>query len=191
MSTPACGDNMEEVLGRAELIHPAQAVREALDAMAGQITEAMSDRDPILLAVMTGGMVPAVHLSSRLKFPHRLDYVHATRYESGIRGGRLEWRARPHLELAENSVLIVDDILDEGITMSAIIDYCRHAGARDVRTAVLVEKHHTRHRTGVSPDFSGLQVPDRYVFGCGMDYREYFRHLPAIYALATEQENQG
>lgn len=191
MSTPACDDNMEEVLERAELIHPARAVRDALDAMAGQIAEAMSDRDPILLAVMTGGMVPAVRLSSRLKFPHRLDYVHATRYESGVRGGRLEWRARPHLELAQSSVLIVDDILDEGITLGAIADYCRHAGARDVRTAVLVEKQHTRNRTGVSPDFRGLQVPDRYVFGCGMDYREYFRHLPAIYALATEEENQG
>ena len=191
MSTPARGDNMEELLERAELIHPAQAVRGALDAMAEQITETLSDRDPILLAVMTGGMVPAVRLSSRLNFPHRMDYVHATRYESGVRGGRLEWRARPHLELAGSSVLIVDDILDEGITIRAIVDYCRHSGARDVRTAVLVEKQHSRNRTGVKPDFSGLQVPDRYVFGCGMDYRECFRHLPAIYALAAEEEDQG
>lgn len=191
MSTPARGDNMEEVLARADLIHSAQAVRKALDKMAEHIARSMSDLNPIVLAVMTGGMVPAVRLSSRLTFPHRMDYVHATRYESGVKGGDLEWRARPHLDLDGNSVLIVDDILDEGITLRAIIDYCRRAGARDVRTAVLVEKEHDRNRAGVSPDFVGLQVPDRYVFGCGMDYREYLRHLPAIYALAREGESQA
>jgi hypoxanthine phosphoribosyltransferase len=182
---------MEEVLARADLIHSAQAVQKALDKMAEHIAQSLSGRDPILLAVMTGGMVPAVRLSSRLTFPHRMDYVHATRYESGVKGGHLEWRARPHLDLSGSSVLIVDDILDEGITLSAIIDYCRRAGARDVRTAVLVEKEHDRNRTGLSPDFAGLRVPDRYVFGCGMDYQEYFRHLPAIYALATDKESQA
>jgi len=85
-------------------------------------------------------------------------------------------------------VLIVDDILDEGVTLRAVADYCRDAGAREVRVAVLVQKLHDRNQVGVRPDFKGLDVPDRYVFGCGMDYREYFRNLTAIYALPVGEE---
>ncbi len=171
----------------ADLIHPAEAVRHALDGMARRVAEKMSRKDPVLLAVMTGGMMPTVWLSTRLDFPHQLDYVHATRYVSGTRGGELEWRARPGTDLAGRSVLIVDDILDEGVTLGAVADYCRDAGAGEVRIAVLVQKCHDRNRARIRPDFKGLDVPDRYVFGCGMDYHEYFRNLTSIYALAVEE----
>lgn len=179
---------LESLLARAELIHSEEAVQQALDAMARQIGETMGGRDPVLLAVMTGGMVPAVWLSARLSFPHQLDYVHATRYEGTTRGGALHWRARPRTDLEGRCVLIVDDILDEGVTLRAVADYCRNAGAREVRVAVLVQKLHDRNQVGVRPDFKGLDVPDRYVFGCGMDYREYFRNLTAIYALPVGEE---
>lgn len=182
------GNNMDEVLARSEMIHSPGAVQTALDRMARNIDESMARSDPVLLAVMTGGMVPAVWLSSRLNFPHQMDYVHATRYVGGTRGGQLAWRARPGNDLEGRAVLVVDDILDEGITLRAIVDYCRQAGAREVRVAVLVQKRHDRNLTGLVPDFKGLDVPDRYVFGCGMDYREYFRNLPAIYALTSRED---
>lgn len=182
------GNNMDEVLARSEMIHSPGAVQTALDGMARNIDESMARSDPVLLAVMTGGMVPAVWLSSRLNFPHQMDYVHATRYVGGTRGGQLAWRARPGTDLEGRAVLVVDDILDEGITLRAIVDYCRQAGAREVRVAVLVQKRHDRNLTGLVPDFKGLDVPDRYVFGCGMDYREYFRNLPAIYALTSRED---
>ena len=182
------GNNMDEVLARSEMIHSPRAVQTALDGMARNIDESMARSDPVLLAVMTGGMVPAVWLSSRLNFPHQMDYVHATRYVGGTRGGQLAWRARPGTDLEGRAVLVVDDILDEGITLRAIVDYCRQAGAREVRVAVLVQKRHDRNLTGLVPDFKGLDVPDRYVFGCGMDYREYFRNLPAIYALTSRED---
>lgn len=183
-----------EVAGRGampdgvELVHGEREVQQALDEMARRITAVLAGHDPVLLAVMTGGMVPAVWLSSRLSFPHQLDYLHATRYEGGTRGGELRWRARPGIDLTGRSVLIVDDILDEGLTLRAVADYCRDAGAREVHTAVLVRKLHDRTLPGIEPDFRGLDVPDRYVFGCGMDYHEYFRNLTAIYALPIEEE---
>ncbi len=179
--------NVGDLLARAELIHPSQDVQLALDAMAAEVQACMGGHDPVLLAVMTGGLYPAVWLSSRLGFPHQLDYVHVTRYEGETRGGQIRWRAKPRLNLDGRAVLIVDDILDEGLTLAEIVEYCHAEGAAEVRTAVLVEKCHDRNRGGVVPDFRGLQVPDRYVFGCGMDYREYFRNLPAIYALPESE----
>jgi hypoxanthine phosphoribosyltransferase len=174
----------------SELIHSPEAVERALDRIAAAVTERLGASDPVLLAVMTGGMIPAVWLSTRLRFPHQLDYVHATRYVGSTRGGELRWLARPRLALAGRAVLIVDDILDEGITLREIAAYCRAQGASQVSTAVLVRKRHDRLADGVEADFVGLEVPDRYVFGCGMDYHEYFRELRGIHALAPEAEDQ-
>ena len=120
---------------------------------------------------------------SRLEFPVELDYVHATRYRGDVRGRTLEWLAHPSSDFKGRSVLIVDDILDEGITLAAIVAHCRELGAREICCAVLVDKQLGRPRALARADFTGLTVEDRYVFGCGMDYRGYFRNLPAIYAL--------
>lgn len=179
-------DRREAARRRAELVFDAGAVQAAVDRMAAEITRDLASANPLLLTVMTGGIVPVVWLSTRLDFPHQIDYVHATRYLGDTRGGRLEWRARPRIDLAGRSVLVVDDILDEGITLQAVARYCREQGAADVRIAALVRKRHERNVTEVEPDYLGLEVPDRYVFGCGMDYQEYYRNLPAIYALSEE-----
>jgi len=181
---------MDRVRREAEIIHEPIAVEQALEQMAAVITERMAASDPILLAVMTGGMIPAVWLSGRLDFPHQLDYVHATRYAGGTRGGRLNWLARPRLPLLDRTVLIVDDILDEGITMMEIAAYCREQQAQRVVTAALVRKRHDRRVSGAEVDIVGLEVPDRYVFGCGMDYHEHFRELKGIFALAKTAEDQ-
>jgi hypoxanthine phosphoribosyltransferase len=179
-------DRREAARRRAELLHDADAVQAAIDRMAAEVARDLASANPILLTVMTGGIVPAVWLSTRLDFPHQIDYLHATRYVGDTRGGKLEWRTRPRIEVAGRSVLIVDDILDEGITLQAVARYCREQGAAEVRIAALVRKRHERNRAGVEPDYLGLEVPDRYVFGCGMDYQEYYRNLPAIYALSEE-----
>jgi hypoxanthine phosphoribosyltransferase len=182
-------DRREGERQRAELIHDAEAVQRAVDRMAAEITADLAAANPVLLTVMTGGIVPAVWISTRLNFPHQIDYVHVTRYRGETSGGELHWRARPRIDIGGRSVLIVDDILDEGITLKSVAEHCRELGARDVRIAVLVRKCHDRVIGGVEPDYLGLDVPDRYVFGCGMDYQEYYRNLPAIYALS--EENAG
>ena len=170
----------------ADEIHGPAAVAAALDRLASRISAALAGRNPVVLAVMTGGVVPAVRLQRRFDFLHQLDYVHATRYVGGTRGGEVQWLAHPRLPLKGRSVLIVDDILDEGFTLRAIQGYCREAGARSLHTAVLTRKRHDRVVPGVEADFVGLEVPDRYVFGVGMDYREYLRELDGIYALPEE-----
>jgi len=137
----------------------------------------------LLLCVMTGGLVTASELFIRLDFPLQLDYLHATRYQGGTRGSELQWITRPSQDLEGRTVLVVDDILDEGLTLAAILDYCREQGAAAVYSMVLVEKQHDRKASDLKADFVGLPVEDRYVFGYGMDYHGYLRNVRGIYAV--------
>ncbi|MEE8118040.1 MAG: hypoxanthine-guanine phosphoribosyltransferase [Gammaproteobacteria bacterium] len=177
-------DEAVQVLESAELLHDEQAVRGALDQMAAAITEKLAQSNPVILCIMNGGLMPCSWLVERLHFPFELDYLHATRYRGETSGGELVWQVQPHISLTDRQVLLVDDILDEGLTLAGIIESCRNAGAREVMSAVLVIKQHNRRQPGIEADFRGLEVDDRYVFGCGMDYRNYWRNLKAIYALS-------
>jgi hypoxanthine phosphoribosyltransferase len=158
-------------------------VHEALQRMASKINAEYASAEPVLvLGVMNGALVTLGQLLPKLSFPLHLDYVHATRYNQGEAGGSLDWRRKPEKPLEGCQVLIVDDILDQGITLAAIVDYCRRAGASEVKTAVLARKQ-LPSAPVVEADFVALQVPDEYVFGFGMDYRGLWRNLPGIYAL--------
>jgi hypoxanthine phosphoribosyltransferase len=171
------------VLREAELVCSVHAVTTALDRLAAAISARFQDCDPLLLVVMNGGMIPATQLFTRLHFPLQIDYVHVTRYRGTTHGGELDWIARPRLSMVDRTVLVIDDIYDAGTTLKAIVADLRRTGAREVYSAVLVDKLHDRKEPGFAVDFVGLHVPDRYVFGCGMDYQEYWRNLPAIYAV--------
>jgi hypoxanthine phosphoribosyltransferase len=182
-------DEIHRHLARAEEVVPAKEVERALQRMATAITQRLRHADPLVLVVMNGGLIPAGMLLPRLDFPLRLDYLHATRYRERTFGTELQWKKRPEEDLAERTVLVVDDILDEGHTLQAIVAWCREQGAREVLSAVLVEKIHHRG-CGMQADFVGLQAPDRYLFGCGMDYRGWGRNLPGIHAIREEDLNE-
>lgn len=175
--------HLEEVLAGAEVIHSEQDVATALDGMAGAIRRGYEDKNPLLLCVMRGGLFAAAELYRRLPFPMQQDYLHVSRYRDNTAGGEFEWRVRPAAELKGRHVLIIDDILDEGITLREILRYCTGLAAASVEVAVLTRKLHDRCVEGVDAKYIGLEVPDKYVFGCGMDYQGYFRNLNAIYAL--------
>lgn len=167
----------------AELLYDEQAITNAVHGMAARITAQLAGTDPLVICVLNGGLMLTGWLTAKLDFPLQLDYVHATRYRGATQGGGLQWIARPQTSLENRTVLLIDDIFDEGLTLASLVQACRELGAREVRTAVLVRKLHDRATRQLTPDFTGLTVPDRYVFGCGMDYKHYLRNLPAIYAL--------
>ena len=171
------------VLEEADLVWSEADVDAAYTKLAREISSVLGASSPLMIPVMMGGMVPASRIVSQLGFPVEIDYVHATRYRGDVRGRTLEWIAHPSSDFKGRSVLVVDDILDEGITLAAIIAHCRELGPREIYCAVLVDKQIGRPRAFARADFTGLEVDDRYVFGCGMDYQGYFRNLPAIYAL--------
>ena len=183
-------EDHDAILRRADLLADPGTVARALDDMAAAIRRDLGEHDPVVLAVMVGGLMPTAWLLQRLAFPLQLDYVHATRYRGGTRGSaELEWIARPRTDLAGRSVLVVDDILDEGYTLAAILEHCRDRGAAQVRSAVLVDKQHPRRYRGMQADYTGLRLEDRYLFGCGMDFHERHRQYPAVYALAGEDDS--
>ena len=181
---------IREVYAKATCLYSRAEVDAAIDKMAHEIHNQVQDSNPLFLVVMVGGVICAGHLLTRLDFPLELDYVHATRYQSSLRGGEIHWRAEPKTSLKDRTVIIVDDILDLGVTLSAIIEYCKAQGAKEILTAVLVDKIRPREVGGLEKaDFTGLEIEDRYVFGYGLDYKEYLRNAPGIYAVAPEHEN--
>lgn len=170
-------------LARSRCLYSQQELQAAIARIAGEIDAALAGREAIFLTVPQGGMIFAGQLATSVRTPLRMDYIHATRYRSGTSGGQVQWIRRPTLPLAGQQVILADDILDEGYTLQAIRDDCIAQGAQRVWIAVLCEKQHQRRVPGLRADFIGVTVPDRYVFGYGMDYNEYGRNLPAIQAL--------
>lgn len=174
---------IREVQGRATCIFTDAEVQAALDDMARQITASLKSENPLLLCVMTGAITTVAELARRLDFPLQIDYLHASRYGDNTKGTELRWFREPVLPLAGRHVLIVDDILDQGATLAAIVAYCKRQQAASVRTAVLVNKHHARKLDNLKPDFQGLDAEDFYLYGYGMDYRGYLRNAAGIYAI--------
>ncbi|MFZ5594374.1 MAG: hypoxanthine-guanine phosphoribosyltransferase [Pseudomonadota bacterium] len=184
-------DTLQEakaVYAKADRLWSLKEIEAALDCMAADITATLADKNPLVLCVMNGGLIPAGGLLPRLDFPLQLDYIHATRYRGATQGGVLHWVVKPSHSLEDRVVLLIDDILDEGVTLAAVIDYCKAEGASEVYSAVLVEKLHDR-KNGLQATFKGLDVEDRYVFGYGMDYKGYYRNAPGIYAVAKNHSD--
>jgi len=174
--------NPIQYLAQAELIHSDVAVNQAIFAIATQLNRDYGGESPIVLCVMGGAVFFAGQLLPKLQFPLELDYVQASRYHGGTEGKTLQWMVKPKDNISNRKVLILDDILDEGVTLSEIVAQCSLLGASEVKTAVLVEKNLIKSKP-IKADYVGLYVPDRYVFGCGMDVFGWWRNLPAIYAL--------
>ena len=175
----------QQLLDNAECVASADTVQAVINRMAGEIAGTLAADLPLVLAVMGGAVVFAGQLLPRLNFPLEFDYLHVTRYRGKTSGGEVEWRVLPGQNVAGRSVLVLDDILDEGETLAAIRDKLHDMGAARVWSAVLTNKDNGLTKP-IQADFVGLDVPDRYVFGCGMDAYGLWRNLPAIYALKDE-----
>jgi hypoxanthine phosphoribosyltransferase len=173
----------QEVLKHADCLHDARAIHAAYDRLAAAIRAEYAGKQPLMLCVMIGGLHPTSEITQRLDFAFQIDYLHATRYRGQTTGGGLLWKAQPEISVRGREVLVIDDILDEGHTLAAIIESLKKQEAASVKVAVLAEKLHDRKAPDVKADFVGVTVEDRYVFGCGMDYKSYWRQLPAIYAV--------
>lgn len=169
-------------LERSELVVGAAEVQAAIQRVAGEIELRLGEAYPLTLVVMGGAVVFAGQLLPQLRFPLDVDYIHATRYGPATQGAAVAWRVAPAEQVRGRSVLVLDDILDGGHTMCAIRDRLMQAGAAEFHCAVLVDKDLRRPKP-IRADFVGLRIPDRFVFGCGMDAKGFWRNLPEIRAM--------
>ena len=169
-------------LEESDLVSSAAEVQGAIARLAGEIEARFRERYPLVLLVMGGAVVFAGQLLPRLRMPLDLDYIHVTRYGDATRGGEVRWRVDAPEGVRGRDVLVIDDILDGGHTMAAIRDRVMERGAKSFACAVLVEKTLGSGKP-VRADFVGLAIPDRFVFGCGMDAKGFWRNLPEIRAM--------
>jgi hypoxanthine phosphoribosyltransferase len=183
---PDTAPTIRQALANADLLVDRPTIDAAIVRMADAIARDYAGEVPVFLTIMHGGLPFAGQLSLELGLRGldlQYDYLHATRYRGQTDGGELVWKHRPATALYGRRVLLVDDILDEGLTLLAVCQWCLEQGATDVRIAVLTRKRHGRAVVEVGADYVGVEVPDRYVFGFGMDVHEHLRNLPAIYAV--------
>ena len=175
-------EHAREMLRGAELICTAEQVQAALHRVARQINDALADTHPLVLSVMGGAVVFTGQLLPLLDFPLDFDYVHVSRYGDATHGGKICWKVEPCENVRGRVVLVLDDILDEGHTLEALRQRVMELGARKFYSAVFADKRHGRDKP-IHADFVGVELPDRFVFGYGMDIEGAWRNLPAIYAV--------
>jgi hypoxanthine phosphoribosyltransferase len=181
-------EDSQGILDSSEQIFSAEVVAQTVKRMAADITAALSHRYPLVLSIMGGAVVFTGQLLPMLEFPLNFDYLHVSRYDNKTRGGKINWKVPPQENIQDRVVLVLDDILDEGITLAAIRDRVMNQGAAAFYSAVFADKKIGRSKP-ISADFVGVAVPDRYVFGFGMDIHGVWRNLPAVYALKAGGKN--
>lgn len=183
---------LEDVLSRSECLITQNQIEAAYDRLAAQLNLHYQGLDPLVLVIMNGGLIPAGHLFTRLNFFHRMDYIHVSRYKNNIGGDKLEWKKEADEEMIRDQhVLLIDDIYDEGISLYVIVEKIKTYSPKSLKSCVLLDKEHQRKVKDFRADFIGMQVADRYIYGCGMDYHGYLRHLPGIYALKESSSTKA
>lgn len=182
-------DRMKEIYEKSTCIYTKAEVDAALDKMAQAMSDKLRDTDPVFLCILLGGIVPLGNLLPRLDFQMEINYIHVSSYAGKTTNTEVSWKAKPTISIAGRTVVVVDDILDTGLTLKVAKEFCMEQGAKDVYTAVLLDKNKPRKNGGVlKADFAALSIEDRFVFGYGLDYGEYLRNAPGIYAVAPEHQ---
>ena len=177
-------EEVDKVWKEADCLWSEQQVERAIESVAQHIEADLGEKSPVVLTVMNGGMIFSAKLVMRLSIPLEMDYIQVSRYGYGLTGKELQWKVTPQNNLEGRTVLVVDDILDEGQTLQAILQACRAQGAAEVRCAVLIDKKHDRkYDPNFKADYTALEIEDRYIFGYGMDYKGYLRNASGIYAV--------
>ena len=190
MSQNITPEKIKEVLRDATLLITEEELMQAFDQMAVEIEAEMKGTNPIVLPVMNGALPCAAEIIKRLHFPMQMDYVHATRYKGNTVGGDpIHWLKEPTDTLQDRTILIIDDVLDGGQTLHAIVGFCYARGAKKVYTAVMLDKPEGRVASGLQKaDFVGLTIPKEFLIGFGLDYDGYLRNLSGVYKVAKHHQ---
>lgn len=171
-----------KILDTADLITSAEEIQKAITKLAHDISVDYADKYPLVLTVMGGALIYSGQLLPQINVVMECDYLHVSRYGDVTTGGKLVWIAAPRVSLVGRDVIVLDDILDEGVTLSNVRKHLLGQGAKTCATAVLCEKEIGKDKP-ISADYVGIRLPNRFVFGFGMDVKGMWRNLPAIYAV--------
>lgn len=185
--TQISNQEIEKTLRNSECLISSIEVAAAYERLAAQLNLHYAGLNPIVMVVMNGGLIPAGQLLTHLTFYHRMHYIHASRYRDNEGTNELDWKFKPDVSIEGEHVLLIDDIFDEGITLKTVVEELSKEKPLSIESCVLLNKQHDRKVEGFDVDFVGIDVADRYVYGCGMDFHGYLRHLPGIYAIKEDK----
>ena len=185
--TQISNQEIEKTLRNSECLISSIEVAAAYERLAAQLNLHYAGLNPIVMVVMNGGLIPAGQLLTHLTFYHRMHYIHASRYRDNEGTNELDWKFKPDVSIEGEHVLLIDDIFDEGITLKTVVEELSKEKPLSLESCVLLNKEHDRKVEGFDVDFVGINVADRYVYGCGMDFHGYLRHLPGIYAIKEDK----
>lgn len=185
--TQISNQEIEKTLRNSECLISSIEVAAAYERLAAQLNLSYAGLNPIVMVVMNGGLIPAGQLLTQLTFYHRMHYIHASRYRDNQGTNELNWKFKPDVSIEGEHVLLIDDIFDEGITLKAVVEELGKEKPLSINSCVLLNKIHDRKVPDFDVDFVGIEVADRYVYGCGMDFHGYLRHLPGIYAIKEDK----
>lgn len=180
-------DSFESMQSGSQCIFTLAEIETALGRMTQAIEQDFADKRPVILGVMRGALAMMGYMLPRFRFYAEIDYVHASRYQQALNTKALEWIHEPHISLQGRHVLLLDDILDKGVTLEAIKTKCEALGALSVKIAVLCQKRIDGFEPAIHADYIALEVPDAYVFGYGMDCDSGWRNAPGIYAVINPE----
>lgn len=168
-----------------ECLIPREVVARRVAELAGEIGRASADvADLSVVVLLNGALIFAADLVRQLNVPLTMDTLAVASYEQGHSTGLVAFRSPLKLNPEGRDMLVVDDILDSGLTLRRVMDSLRSAGAARVRSCVLLDKAAPRHPEGLArADFTAFQVPDKFIVGYGLDADERYRNLPDVMAL--------
>lgn len=175
-----------KILANAELLLTEKQIEQVFDRLSVQIKEDFSEKTPLILAVMKGGYFAASELIKRLDFPLEFDYLEATRYGKNTSGASLRWLHQPETQIESRDIILVDDVFDQGVTLAEISTYLLKSGVKSLKSLVLIEKQLEDRSTDFYPNYVGAKLPNKFLFGCGMDIGGFWRNLPQVYATKEE-----
>jgi hypoxanthine phosphoribosyltransferase len=182
------------VLANAEEIVSADQVQAAVRHVADVLNQRFDNDEasdfPLVLGVMGGAVVFTGNLLPQLTFPLEFDYIHVTRYGDLDRGGEVVWKVIPRQDVTGRTIIIVDDILDEGETLAHVKQRLLDMGAAEVILAVFADKELGKVKP-VQADIVGLTVPNQFVVGFGMDAHGYWRNLPGLWVIRDADKVLG
>lgn len=181
-------EELAHVQANADCLYSREQIEHAIGRLAEEMDRELADSNPLFICIMNGGLAFTASLSMRFSFPLEMDYLHLSRYQGALEGGQVHWHAKPKTSLKNRTVVLLDDILDLGVSLQAAKDFCESAGATKVVSAVLLKKNLRSGKQLTQSDFFALECPDLYVFGYGMDYKNYLRNLNAIYVFNEEKK---
>lgn len=176
----------------AEILIPADALQKRIAELGAEISRDYQGQDLLLVCILRGGVLFLADLMRHITVPHTLDFMAVSSYGVGARqtSGQSRINLDLNTDIHERNVLLVEDIVDSGYTLQAVLGILSARRPKSLRACVLLDKA-SRREVNVLIDYRGFTIPDKFVFGYGLDIDEYYRNLPFVGVLSQERYRPG